>query len=65
MNIASSPAVQAASSFSASGSATQVLVLKKALDQQASGAAALIAALPQPQALATSGSLGRNVDTFA
>ena len=65
MNIASSPGVQAASSSSATGSAAQVLVLRKALDQQASGAAALIEALPQPQPLATSGSLGRNVNTYA
>jgi hypothetical protein len=48
--------------------ALNVLVLKKALDIQASSAATLIDAMqqsmPQP-ALATSGTLGTNVNTFA
>ncbi|MEP7102028.1 MAG: putative motility protein [Burkholderiales bacterium] len=44
--------------------AASVLVLKKSMDQQASAVAQLIAALPQP-ALATSGSLGTKVNTFA
>lgn len=39
-------------------------VLKSALDIQAASAAALIQALPQPQ-LATSGSLGTLVNTYA
>ena len=39
-------------------------VLKKSLNQQASAAAELIAALPQPT-LATSGSLGTRVNTYA
>ena len=39
----------------------QVLVLKKALDIQANGALALLQALP----LATSGSLGTQVNTMA
>jgi hypothetical protein len=43
----------------------QVLMLKKAQDIQASSASTLIQALPQPAALATSGSLGRYVNTFA
>jgi hypothetical protein len=43
----------------------QVLMLKKAMDVQASSASALIQALPQPAALATSGSLGRRVNTYA
>ncbi len=47
------------------GNAAGLLVLRKALDVQAAGAAALIAALPQPTALATEGNLGRNVDTYA
>ena len=42
-----------------------LLVLRKALDAQSAGAAALLAALPQPPALATAGQLGRNVNTFA
>lgn len=41
--------------------AAQVLVLKKANEVQASGAMALIAALP----LATSGNLGTKVNTLA
>lgn len=47
------------------GSAASMFVLRKAIDVQASGAAALIAALPQPPALATEGSLGRNINTYA
>ena len=43
--------------------AASVLVLKKALDMQASSATQLIASLPQP-ALATSGTLGTQVNTF-
>ena len=64
MNIANTPGVQAATSAAQSptADAVQISVLKKALDSQASGAAQLIEALPQ---LATSGSLGRNVDTYA
>lgn len=45
------------------GSAS-VLVLRKALDAQASTAAQLIQALPQAP-LATSGSLGTQVNTYA
>jgi len=41
-----------------------VSVLKKALDLQASSAAQLIESLPQP-ALATSGPLGTQVNTYA
>lgn len=41
-----------------------MLVMKKALDAQASGAMQLIAALPQP-ALATSRTVGTKVNTFA
>jgi Putative motility protein len=65
MNIASSTGVQAAMASGSAGSAAQVLVLKKALDQQSAGAAALIAALPQAPGLAQSGALGRNVNTYA
>jgi len=45
-----------------------IAVLKKALATQASAAATLLQALPQPQAqpaLATTGSLGTQVNTFA
>ncbi len=44
--------------------AAAVAVLKKALQAQASSAAALIEALPEP-ALATSGTLGTRLNTFA
>jgi hypothetical protein len=44
--------------------AAAVSVLKKAMDIQASQAAQLIAALPEP-ALASSGSLGTQVNTYA
>ena len=45
--------------------AVHISVLRKALDSQAATAAALIAAIPQPPQLATEGSLGRNVNTYA
>lgn len=44
--------------------AASLLVLKKALNLQAASAAQLIQALPQP-ALATTGPLGTQVNTFA
>ena len=44
--------------------AINITVLKKALDVQASAAATLLQALPQP-ALATWGTLGTQVNTFA
>lgn len=44
--------------------AAALSVLKKALDLQASAAAQLIQALPQP-ALATSGAVGTRVNLFA
>jgi len=44
--------------------AASVLVLKKALDMQASSATTLIESLPQP-VLANSGTLGTKVNTFA
>ena len=47
------------------GNAASLMVLRKAIDVQAAGAVALIAALPQPPALATQGSLGRNINTYA
>jgi hypothetical protein len=68
MNIANTPGVQAAVAATQSPSqpvdAAQTLVLKKALNLQATDAAALLDALPQP-ALADSGALGRNLNTFA
>ena len=71
MNIANSASVSAAVSRASNassgtvGEAASLLVLRKALDVQQSGAAALLAALPQAPALATEGSLGRNVNTYA
>ena len=67
MNIASTPAVQAASA-AAQGStadAVNILVLKKALDQQAVAAASLLQALPTVPPLATSGNVGTKLNTFA
>ena len=43
----------------------QVLVLKKAMDIQASGAMALIQALPANLPLATSGSVGTQLNVMA
>ncbi len=66
MNIANSPAVQSTANAVASktGDAVNILMLKKALNVQAQGAAALLQALPQPP-LATSGPVGTKVNTFA
>lgn len=66
MNISSTPSVQAATAAAQGNTpdAVNILVLKKALDQQASSATALIQSLPTP-ALATQGSLGTRVNTFA
>jgi hypothetical protein len=66
MNITSMSSVQAATSAAQSDTADSVniLVLKKALDMQATTAATLLQALPQP-ALATAGSVGTKVNTFA
>ena len=60
-------AAAAAASSSDPGSvagAAQILVLKKAIDLQATTSAQLLQALPQP-ALASSGSLGTQVNAFA
>ena len=67
MNISSTSAVQAATSAAAApaSDAVNVLVLKKALNAQATAAAALLQALPQAPALASTGSVGTRVNTFA
>jgi hypothetical protein len=68
MNIGNSPSVNtaaAAASQGPSGDAVHILVLRKALNTQAAGALALINAIPQQPQLATEGSLGRNVNTYA
>jgi Putative motility protein len=66
MNIAATTAVQAASSAAQAPGAgeAQIAVLKKAMDMQATQAAALLQALPQQPALAQSGALGRNVNAI-
>jgi len=67
MNIANSPSVNVASRYAQADTADAVnmLVLRKAMDQQEVTAAALINALPQPPALATEGSVGRNLNVYA
>ena len=67
MNIASTPAVQAATAAAqgATSDAVNILVLKKALNQQAAAAATLIQSLPPVPALATSGNVGTRLNTFA
>ena len=67
MDIASTASVQsaAAATQSPEAGAAQLLMLRKAMDLQAVNAAAMIQALPKAAPLASSGSLGRNVNTFA
>jgi len=71
MNIATSASVSAAANSASQGepgtvqAAAGTLVLRKALDLQAATAMTLLNALPQQPALATEGSLGRHVNTFA
>ncbi|MBC7680812.1 MAG: putative motility protein [Ferruginibacter sp.] len=70
MNIASTAAVQSATSEAQApaSDSLNIRVLKKALDAQALAAKALIESIPQPAAapaLATSGSLGTQLNTFA
>ena len=67
MDIASTASVQAAAAATQApeAGAAQLLMLKKAMDLQAVNAAAMIQALPKAPPLATSGKLGRNVNTFA
>jgi hypothetical protein len=66
MNITStSGAVSAATPGSAVPADVQNTMLRKALDQDASMAAQLIASVPRPQALATQGSIGTRVNTQA
>lgn len=71
MNIANATSISAAANSASSSDlgtvqgAASMLVLRKALDAQAAGAIALLEALPQQPALATQGSVGRNVNTFA
>lgn len=61
MDVTSIAAVATALSSQRNGDAVQMAVLKKALDTQAQGAMALIAALPP----VNPPNLGQNVDTHA
>jgi Putative motility protein len=67
MTIASNSGVSAATSAAQEkgAGAVQIKVLKKALDAQAATAATLIQSLPQQPALATSGSVGTKLNTYA
>lgn len=67
MDIANTPSVSVAASQAQgeAADAVNLLVLRKALDIQADGALALLDALPQQPALATEGSLGRNLNVYA
>lgn len=67
MDIANSTSVSVVSGQAQgeTADAVNLLVLRKALDVQAEGAMALLNALPQPPALATEGSLGRNLNVYA
>ena len=67
MNISSTSAAPTASP-SETAETVNLLVLKKALNAQASATLGLIQALPQPPstpALATQGSVGTKLNTFA
>ncbi|MFG6440900.1 hypothetical protein [Roseateles sp. LKC17W] len=71
MNIANSASVSAVANSASNGepgtvqAAASMLMLKQAMQTQAEGAVALLNALPQQPALATQGSVGRHVNTFA
>ncbi len=70
MNIASSTSVQSATTAAQgqTSDAVNMLVLKKALNTQAAAAIGLLQGLPQPQQqpqLATQGSVGTRLNTFA
>ena len=66
MNVSSSTTVQAATAAAQASPSDEVnmLVLKKAINQEASSVTQLLQALPQPP-LATQGSVGTKVNTFA
>lgn len=66
-SIAKMPGVSAATQAAQSptADAVQMNVLRKALNTQATAAASLLEGLPQQPKLATEGSVGRNVNTYA
>ncbi len=67
MNICNSPGVSAATAAAQSPSASsiQVLVLSQALNMQAVSANVLLQAIPELTQLATSGSIGTMLNTYA
>jgi hypothetical protein len=67
MDITNSMSVSAATvaAQSDTADAVNIAVLRKAMNTQEAGALSLINAIPQEPPLATEGSLGRNVNTFA
>jgi hypothetical protein len=66
-SIANMPGVSAATQAAQSptADAVQMNVLKKALDTQTAAAATLLQGIPQAPQLATEGSVGRHVNTYA
>jgi len=67
MDINTDSMVSAASAAASAsqGDGPQTMALKKALDSQAAEAVGLINALPRAPALATEGSVGTRVNTYA
>jgi hypothetical protein len=67
MNICNNPGVSAATAAAQSPSASsiQILVLSQALNMQAANANALLQAIPRLSQLATSGSIGTKLNTYA
>jgi Putative motility protein len=66
MNLTSTTGAPATTTAAAGSTAesAQIAVMKKARDLQSANAATLLQSLPQP-ALASSGTLGTNVNTYA
>lgn len=67
MNIGNDTSVRVATSAAQSSNATEVqmAVLKKAINSQAAGVQPLLDSLPQQPKLATEGSMGTKVNTYA
>ncbi len=67
MSLTNDMSVSAAVAASQSSSAgdLQMMVLNKALNSQAAAAVTLIDAVPKPPTLATEGSLGTRLNTYA
>lgn len=66
-SIANMPGVSAATQAAQSptADAVQMNVLKKALNTQAASAATLLQGIPEMPKLATEGSVGRHINTYA